>query len=338
MKTQFVEEPIHSFSKPERIQWLNTKFQSPDINTVKVPVTAYDYQWAVYLFLLAATGSTILGLWKPAAGLIGIVIIAVLAIREFYHPFIARFKGSPAENLYYTIPARSKEVQKLYLVATYATDSLFAKPQSFNFSQMLIAHHLIFICHGLIGIAAYLTGIKALWYIALIPLLALAGWSFTFPKEKNQDALFNCTVLADLKNLLTKARPLSTTVTFALLGSRSLHSGVYHLLPEIKNNTKMTYVVNLTDHSTGNEPLIITSEGTLFPQSSDSTLVELLQIVAAEKGIAISQSKTTDFTEIFPLLLNNTKAVSIATPQEAGSEHHRNLRELLAGLIRKIEH
>ncbi|HOP73805.1 MAG TPA: hypothetical protein PLC07_01955 [Bacillota bacterium] len=337
MKAQFMEEQMHSFSIPERIQWLHAQFKSPEINGTKEPISIYNFRWSYILFLLAAIGSALLGFWKPGTVWIGI-LIAVMAIREFYHPFVSRFKGSPAENLYYTIPARSKEVQKLYLISTYATDNVLEKPQSLNIRQILIIHHLAFISFGLISVVASFSGIKVLWFAALIPLLVFFGWSLTFSVGKDRDAFFNCTVLADLKNLLTKARPVSTSVTFAFLGSRSLHSGAYHLLPLLKDTSKITYVVNLTDHSSGNDPFIISKEGSLFPQESDSTLVELLQIVATEKGIAIDQTKTADYTEIFPFLTKNIKAVSIAIPQANSSEHHRNLRELLAGLIRKIEH
>jgi len=337
MKTPLLEQLNHPLSTEERIRRLDAAFKTPGVTAEKSPIIAYDFRWGIFFFLLSALICSFLGLWNPGTVWIGI-IIAIMAIREFYRPLGSRFKGSPAENLYYTIPARSKEVQKLYIIATYGTDDLLIKPQAFLANQILTAHQLAFISYGLISITASLTGNKPLWFIALIPLLAWAGWSLTFPARNDRDAFFNCTVLADLKNLLTKSTPVSTSVTFAFLGSRSLHSGAYHLLPVLKNTSKMTYIVNLTDYSDGNRPLIITSEGSLFPQESDPTLIELLHIVAAEKGIAVGKSKIGDYTEIFPFLLSGLKAVSVAVPRDAGSEYHRDIRELLAGLIRKIEH
>jgi hypothetical protein len=318
---------------------LTAQFKNVETETATIP--QYNFKWTISVYLLAALIISLCGLFIPVAGIVGTLIIGMLATREFYRPLLAKFHTKSAKNLYFTIPARSKETQKLFIVTTYTTDQPFPKPQFMTDQRYLNILSLLFFMIPIVNAFAYFAKASHLIYLVFLPVAAILHLAFfNHTVTSTQSSLENCTVLDGLKALLLKARPLSTTVTFALIGTRAMNSGILALSEKIKSGPKLTYIVNLTEASQSNQNTlqIITSEGSPVAKAGDPTLVELLQIVAEEKEIDLSETKLSGSTEIFPLLLRENKVVSVGKNQMADSSSNRDLRELLAGLIRKLEH
>lgn len=321
---------------------LVAEFTADSVTVNPQSISNYHFKPTIMSYLGAALIASIVTLFHRPIGFLLTFLIWIMVTREFYHPLLAKLFVGQGQNLYITLPARSKETQKLILTATYATDESFPRPFLVPTPTYLLVLSLLFLllaaCNGL----AYFSGISHYAYLTLVPGAAICYWlGFNAKKipDSTKASLRHCAVLSELQTLLLKARPLSTTVTFALLGAKTMHSGALDLLRQIQNGPKLTYVVNLSELPHTSEPItIVTAEGRPFTKPSDPTLVELLRMVAAEKNLPTATAKISEYLETFPLLLREKKVVSIATSREPDLDCNRTLRELLAGLIRKLEH
>lgn len=323
------------------INELSKQFATAGVEAEYVTIPRYNFQWTVSAYLILALLGSAVGFLSPLSGDLITLIIAILVIREYCRPYLAKLHPQTAQNLYFTIPARSKETQKLVIISSFATDQAFPKPGFLTVQGYLLVVSALFLTIPLLNAYVYFNHTQHLVWLVLIPTAAIIWFTFFATRTRStQNWLENYAALADLKALLLKARPLSTTVTFALTGTRAMNSGILALSETIKKGPKLTYIVNLISSSGSGEAKlkIITAEGSPLTRRSDPTLVELLKIVAEEKQIAVSEGRISATTDVFPLLLSENKVVSVENSRATDPSSIRDLRELLAGLIRKLEH
>jgi hypothetical protein len=181
-------------------------------------------------------------------------------------------------------------------------------------------------------------------YLTLIPILALIFLSLYTSKTAPQDANLNkASVLLELGAILLKSRPLSTTVTLFFTGAKSLNSGVLPVPKFLKTsrstqNAPLTYVINLADLP-DKRINVVTADGELISRPSEPLLIETLMEISREKKIPTQEIRLQQFTETYPLKFKKIMTVSLTHPQEAyiGENANRDLRELLLGIIRKLD-
>lgn len=306
--------------------------------TQKIPV--HTMTTSILVFGAGSLIATWWGLSNPLAGMLFTLVMVFLLFRETTRPFLARVRAKQTENLIATIPARSKENQRVIFVTSYTTDDFIQPAPRITtraFLTILISLEAAVI---LLQVLAWVFGSRILSFLSLIPIAVTLGMIF-FPKQREpQDpSLDNCGILLELGSILVKARPLSTTVSFFFCGSRSLNSGVQKLPQFLKGGPSLTYIVdliNLNDKRIN----IVTADGGVISKPSESLLVETLMEVGREKKLPTQEFKFNQITEAYPLKFRGFKTVSVTNPLSgyAGDAPDQDLRELLIGLIRKLDH
>jgi hypothetical protein len=303
----------------------------------KIPV--YRFRTSILVYTLGSLAALALSLAYPIPGLIIETLLWILLIREIIRPTLAKVKPGKGENLVVTIPARSKEFQKIFFITDVSTDNFIDQPP--NFSTGL---YLGLVC--LIGFYVVLLQLLNLWLktgnvflMSLLPLLVLFCFIFSGKKQSGTGAgLANCAVLLELEAILTKLTPLTTTVTIIFSGSRSLNSGVQGIENLFKSCPELTYVIELLE-TTNQQIEIVTGDGVGLSKPSDPLLIAVLKDVAAEKAIPVQPVKMKEISGVYPLKFKKLNVVSIANPGDATeSNSNKKLRELLIGLIRKLDH
>lgn len=308
--------------------------------TEEIPV--FYFSTAVWVYLISNLVTLAIGFFQPLLGLVGSLVLWVLFLKEFFTPTLGRFLAGRTKNISVTIPARSKEGQQLFLVTTYGTDEIYQIPFKFNLRTYSIV--LTLLGAIVVGIQMINLQIPFLYspILALIPLLVMAVFNIVAvrnsPKPKPP---ITPELLTEVVNVLSKIRALTTTVTFCFLGTRSAHSGMLSILKKIKSGPELTYVVNLSETDVTSPEMNIQwlkTEGIFFPKKSDPILSVLLTEVAHEKGISFSVSNNHSLTEGFLLLHQKQKAGTLQVPIQSDKSNQKELRELLLGLIRKLDH
>jgi hypothetical protein len=322
----------------ELIKTLTTAWNNTP-QTVKVP----SYQFQNSLWGVTAIGllSVFLGFAIPIASLVGAILLFVLFLREHSHPLLGKLQTIPAENLLINLPAKNKETQKVFLVASYDTEPFMKTP--FALKPELYLTVLL----GIIAAMIILSGLYLLQSgevfnclnLFLLILIVTLNLSAKNP-EPRSTTLKNCAAILETAAILTKVKPDVTSVALCFCGSRSLNSGILSLEPEfVKGPENLTYIVNLTESNDANATTLqcLTTEGALPGKNASPALLDVLQEVAREKSLTLTDAKTNEFTETYPLNHAKIQPISIVVPQSE-SVSLRDVRELLCGLIRKLDH
>lgn len=300
----------------------------------KTPVFHFSVSIMIYIIIsLLAIGLSFL---HPLGGLIIETLLILLFIIELVHPTLAKIKPGTAENLLLTIPARSKENQRLIITTSVVTDYFNARPARFlNRVYLSLIYGLGFVVLLLMAGNVWLK-IPVLLYFALFTVLLIIVLKL-LAKDLNQPAgLVNCSILLDLGAILLRARPNTISVSLYFTGANSLNSGVLEIPKLLKQGPELSYVVNLADYA-DKRINIVTTDGLVFPQQSDPLLVEMMMEVAKEKTIPLQTIKFSEISPAYALKLKKLKAISLTNPSET-PEATKNIRELLSGLIRKLDH
>ncbi len=304
-----------------------------NLEAVTDKIKVFNLQTSLLVFGLGSLAAIIIGLYLPQLGLALQVVFWLLLLGEIRWPNLAKVKSGEAENIVLTIPAKSKETQKVVLTAAYDTSAFIPAPLGLK-PQL---YWLLTICIGLaLPVLQLLAMVLKLHWLTLwsfLPLLVLLGL-FILPKQASghPSGLNGCKALLETASILLRFRPSITTVIIYFTGAQSLNSGVQKL-PAIFKNENPTYGLNLVEQN--RQQIGIISQEGFLPQPGSPLLKEILTEVAQTKSIPVEIIATPEITPAYPLLGKKMNAISLTVPAKDTDE---NLRELLVGFIRKIEH
>jgi hypothetical protein len=300
----------------------------------KTPVFRFSVSIVIYAVLsLLAIG---LSFTHPAAGFVIQVISFLLLAGDLFQPLLARIKPGAAESLLLTIPARSKETQRLIITSNMTTDYFNAKPSRLsNRIYLSLVYGMGFIILLLLAGNLWLK-LSLLLYLAAAVLLMMMILKLLAGEHGYPGGLANCSILLELGAILLKSRPSTLSVSLYFSGANSLNSGVLEIPKLLKQAPELNYVINLANYP-DKRINVVTTDGLVFPQQSDSLLVEMFMEVAKEKAIPLQTIKLSEISPAYGLKLKKLKVISITNPLQ-GAEGDKNIRELLSGLIRKLDH
>ena len=301
--------------------------------------SVYQLKTSILTFSVVSLLTLILGFLYPQAGLIIQIILNLLLFADTLSPVPVKAASGHGENLTVTIPARSKETQKVIVVTGVSSDH-FIEPCPRMAAPIFLG--LAFLLSSVILISQVLyTTLHTVIFpvISFIFVLGMICLAF-YPKNTGSANanLNNCAVLTELGSILAKARPTTTTVVLCFSGSHSLNSGISKIPKLLKGGPEFTYVIDLMNMS-DKRVNVISRDGLLPPKNSDPLLVELLMEVAREKAIHTQELKLKEITQSYPFKLKNIKAASLTNPliNSDGSNSDKDIREILVGVIRKID-
>ncbi|HBE77267.1 MAG TPA: hypothetical protein DDW65_05735 [Firmicutes bacterium] len=299
-------------------------------------IKTYSFSVSMMFFLIGSLLTTGLSFIHPLGGVIIEAILLLLFISELVHPRLAKIKPQASENLICTIPARSKELQRLLITTSVVTDSFNVRP------SQIINRVFLGLIYGL-GLIVFLMLLGTLWlksqlplYLALFALLVMIILKLWSKDQVHPAGLSNCSILLELGAILMKTRPSTTTVTLFFSGANSLNSGILELPKLLKEGPDLSYLVNLESYPDKRINLV-TADGLVFPQQSDPLLIELLMEAAKEKDIPVQAIKLSEISPTYALKWRKLKVAALTSPSE-GTADAKNIRELLIGLIRKLDH
>jgi hypothetical protein len=299
----------------------------PVVEKIKV----YHFQNSLFSFALGSLVAILIGFLLPIPGFIFQTILWLLLLGEIKRPVLAKLKSGEAENIVVTIPAKSKEVQKVILTAAYDTNPFISTPLGLK-PQLYWGLNLILgLTAPVLQLAGIILKLPLLLFWSLLPLLVLVVCSILAKTQSIPSGLTGCSALLESASILTRFRPSITTVVLYFTGAQSLNSGVQNL-PALFEGENPTYGLNLVEQNRP-EIGIINREGFL-PRPGSPLLKELLVEVATEKSIPVKSITSSEVTPSYPLLSKKANAISLAV---STGETNENLRELIVGFIRKIE-
>lgn len=303
-----------------------------NLEAVVKKIKVFNFKNSLLAFGLGSIAVVLVGFYFPLLGFILQAALWLLLLGEIKRPVLAKLKSGEAENIVVTIPAKSKEAQKVILTAAYDTNSFIPTPLGLK-SQLYWSLSLVL---GFAAPVLQLTGIMlrlpALLFWSLLPVSVLVVWGLSAKNPPVPSGLTGCSALLETAMILTRFRPSITTVVLYFTGGGSLNSAVQKL-PALFKGENPTYGLNLIDQNRP-EIGIVEREG-FIPQSGSSLVKDLLVEVAANKSIPVKCITTPEVTPSYHLLAKKMNAISLAVPTEETTE---NLRELLIGFIRQVEH
>jgi hypothetical protein len=307
--------------------------------TSKVP----GYQLPNSLWGIATLGlvAFMIGFVIPLASLGGAILLGILLLRELSHPFLGKSQASVGANLLINLPAKNKEAQKVFLVASYDTDPFTKTPFALTTGLYLTIIFGIIAGMSIMSLLYLLQWGGVFNYLNLLLLLLIVIGNLAAKNPPREPAtLKNCAALLETAAILNKVKPDITSVTLCFCGARSLNSGIAALAQEFtKGPEDLTYVVNLSESNPTKASALqcLTCEGTLPVKNASSILLGLFQEVAREKSLTLTTGKTNEYPETYPLNRYKIQPLSLIIPQNE-TVAVRDVRELLCGLIRKLDH
>lgn len=303
-----------------------------NLEAVNEKIKVFHFQNSLLAFGLGSLVAVFIGLMFPIPGFILQAVLWLLLLGEIKRPVLAQLKPGEGENIVVTIPARSKEVQKVILTAAYDTNAFIPTPLGLKPRLYWGLNLILGLMVPLLQLVGIVLKLPSLLFWSLLPLLVLVICGVFGKALPVPSGLTGCGALLEAASILTRFRPSITTVVLYFTGGGSLNSAVQKL-PALFKGENPTYGLNLVEQNRP-EIGIINREGFL-PKSGSLLLKELLIEVAADKSIPVKSLATSEVTPSYPLLAKKMNAISLAVPT---GETSANLRELLVGFIRKIEH
>lgn len=303
-----------------------------NLKAVTERIKVFHFQNSLLSFGLGSLIAIVIGILFPIPGFILQAALWLLLLGEIKQPILAKLKSEEAENIIVTIPARSKEIQKVILTAAYDTYPFISTPSRLKPQLYWGINLTLGLMVPILQLIGIMLKLPSLIFWSLLPLLVLVVWGVLVKTTSVPSGLAGCSALLESASILTRFRPSITTVILYFTGAQSLNSSVQKL-PELFKGENPTYGLNLVPKNRS-EIGIVTREGFL-PKSGSPLLKELLIEVATEKSIPIECITTSEITPSYPFLAKKLDAISLAIPTKETDE---NLRELLVGFVRKIEH
>ena len=322
--------------------------------TQKIPV--FNFHISLLVFIVGSLAIIDLGYFLPWAGFGAGLAFFMLLMAEIIRPTFARLKSIPEKNLVLTVEARSKETQRVLVVTDLSTDSFVEPPPKGSTRTYLIAVFLL----GLGMVLAL--GLNCLFthkFMILVALAMVLGiiylkiFGHSAGTGLETASLSNSAVMMELAQILTKGGLMRTTVKFLFSASYSLNSGVLKVADLLDSRLSFNYVIELI-----NQPdkriNIVTADGIFPTMKNHPLLVELLMEIGREKNIPVQEIKlnritaatTLKFKELHPtpegnaLKVKKINTITLTNPLDSytGEDPQRDLRELIMGLIRKLDH
>jgi hypothetical protein len=323
------------------IEQITTLAAAWKLNSETIKVSGCQLQNSLWAMTTIGLLAFLSGFFIPMVSLGGAILLGVALLRELSRPFLGKTPTAPGENLLFNLPAKNKEAQKVFLIASYDTEPFIKTPFAFKPGLYPV------VIFGIIALMAvmsllYLLKLGVIFNclnLLLVTLLAIFNLAAKNP-PRQPATLKNCAALLETVAILNKVKPDITSVALCFCGARALNSGISALVSEFaKGPEDLTYVVNLTESNPTNASTLqcLTSEGTLPVKNASSILLGLLQEVAEEKSLTLTTGKTNEHTETYPLNRYKIQPLSIIVPQDEAVSL-RDVRELLCGLIRKLDH
>jgi hypothetical protein len=323
------------------IDLIKTLTTAWNVTPQTIKVSGYQFQNSLWGLIIIGLLAILLGFVIPLISLGGSIVLGVALLRELSRPLLGKSQACSAENLLINLPAKNKEAQKVFLVASYDGEPYMKTPFAFKPKLYLTV---------ILGIIAAVVVLSVLYLLQLglifnclnlFLLILLAVLNLNVKKPAAQPAtLKNCAALLETAAILTKVKPDITSVALCFCGSRSLNSGILAFGPEFaKGPEDLTYLVNLIESDDVNASTLqcLTAEGAFPGKSASPALRGALQEVAREKSLPLTTAKTDEYTETYSLNRAKIQPISVVIPQNE-SVSLRDVRELLCGLIRKLDH
>ncbi len=329
---EYPERKAGSDAAAKVAQAITDQASTLNLEAVTEKIKVFHFQNSLFSFILGSIATTIIGLYLPVPGLIIQIVFWLLLLGEIKRPTLAQLKSGEAENITVTIPARSKEVQKVVLTARYDTGTFLPTPLGLKPQMYWGLNLLLGLAVPVIQLICIILNLPSIMLWSLLPLLVLAAFGFLPITHPDQFGLTGCSALLESASILTRFRPSITTVIFYFTGAQSLNSGVQKL-PALFKGGNPIYGLNLVE--TNRQGIGIVHREGFLPQPGSNLVKEILTEVASEKSIPVESITTSEVTPSYPLLSKKANVISLAIPIE---ETNANLRELLVGFIRKIEH
>lgn len=323
---------------------------------------ATSFSWAFgliyFLFVIAA----VVFPFQAAKGFI-LVLLGTVAFYFESHTFSFFSRLIPkktSQNVVAKIPARSKPIRKIVLMAHYDSSCSvwnFA-PQmykNFRLNYLLItgAMVLMVILYAL-GTWSQISSLL-LWLVSLPPAVYLLITLFLLVHRELKgaytpganDNASGVAVLLEVAKILKSHPPLTTQVTLLATGAKE--SGTKGILAFLRRHrpAKDTFFINL-DNPGSSRTAVITREGILGSKPSSPELLFLARRVCRDKKIeATFRPYSLLNTDGTASLTRGYQTVSIMAFDEEGmlpdrakhvrEEKLKKAKELVVGLIRQVE-
>jgi hypothetical protein len=311
-----------------------------NVNLQAAKVSGCQFQNSLWKLAIIGLVAFLSGFVFPLLSLGGAILLDALLLRELSHPWLGRTKDT-AENLLLNLPAKNKEAQKIFLVAVYDTEPFMKTPFALK-PRLYLTLLLGFSAAMVITSVLYLLRFGPLFNcLNLILLLLIVFLNLSVKKPESRPAtLKNCAAILEAAAILNKVKPDITSLALCFVGSQSLNSGIAAFNQEFTKGPKdLTYLVNLVE-STDNTVATMqcpTSEGMLPGKPASAILLSMMQEVAREKNLTLTTAKTSEYTVTDPLNRAKIQPITLVIPKNE-SVSPRDVRELLCGLIRKLDH
>lgn len=332
LSREYPERKSGSAAAAKVAQAITAQAAALNLKTVTEKIKVFHFQKSILAFCLGSIAAFLIGLYLPLPGLILETVLWLLLLGEVKRPVLAGIKTETAENLVVAIPARSKETQKVVLTAAYDTSLFLSAPLGLKPYWYWGLSLSLGLGIPILQSAGFMLAFDTLKFWSLLPLILLAVFSILPGKTAFSSGLNGCIALLETASILLRFRPSITTIILYFTGSQSLNSGVQNL-PVLFKNENPTYGLNLVEQKRAQMGIVV-REGFL-PQSGSPLLKEILNEVATEKLIPVENIAVSEVTPSYPLLAKKRDVISLTVPTDGSIE---NIRELIIGLIRKIEH
>ena len=307
-----------------------------DGSTLKTPI--YSFYTSLWVYIMGSIILCGIGFWYPAGAFFGGLVFYLLFLREMVRPTLAVLNKTIGEDLILTIPARSKEVQKIFVITSVSNDSFIQPPRKLSTRAYLIIVYSLGLGILILLGSNWLMNLKLSLYLTLVFIIALISLNLLIPRTTASPSLNNCNVMVELAQILNRDRLFRTSVTFLLVSSNSLHSGVINIFKMLKPRREFNYIIdliNLPDKRIN----VVTADGVIWPIKNHPQMIELAMEAAHQKNIPTQEIKLGQLTATYPLKNKKIKTISVTNPlpDYTGSDSGKDLRETLIGLIRKLD-
>lgn len=306
-------------------------------------ISIFNFHVSLLVYILGSLVIINLGFFIPWAGFCAGLVFYLLLLTEIIRPIFAKLKTVQGKNLVLTVEARSKETQRVLVVTDLSTDSFVEPPPRLSTRTYLSTIFLlgfgivIFLGLNCLFTHRFMLLIAVIMVLGII-YLKISGQSSQVSPESG--SLGNSAVLMELAQILSKGAPLRTSVKFLFTASGSLNSGVLKIEDLMDSRLGFNYIIELINRP-DKRINIVTADGLLLAMvKNHPLLVDLLMEAARTKNIPVQEIKLSQTTAANTIKYKKFNTVTLTNPLNdySGTDPEKDLRELIMGLIRKIDH
>jgi hypothetical protein len=347
LERQYPERKANSPGLAQVVNAVKEQATALGISVSTQKISVFNFHVSLLVYIIGSLAIIDLGFFIPWAGFCAGLVFYLLLLTEIIRPVFAKLKTVPEKNLILTVEARSKETQRVLVVTDLSTDSFIQPPPRFSTRIYL---YVIF----LLGLGTVISlGLNCLFahkFMLLVAVMMVLGIIYlkifghtselhgkTLPETAS---LSNGAVMVELAQILSKGGPFRTSVKFLFTTAGSLNSGVLKAPDLLDPRLSFNYVIELINRP-DKRINVVTADGLLFPTiKNHPLLVELFMEVARAKNIPVQEIKLSQVTAANTMKSKKINTITLTNPLHnySGSDPNKDLRELIIGLIRKIDH